>query len=222
MSRTYEAESGNPFATRATRSGRVLYQFPAGASIAGLIECLRTAGWWGQIVGPHGSGKSTLLAALLPELARQTGPPVVARLHASNRQLPACVEVALRSGRSAPAVPLRVLVIDGYEQLSLWQRLRLNHRCRRQGRGLLVTAHRPLLGLPILYRTCATPETAWGVVRYLLREEPDLLAPADVAARLARHGGDVRELLFELYDWYEARRGSTRTRSSMPSPPATG
>jgi hypothetical protein len=106
-----------------------------------------------------------------------------------------------------------VIVIDGYEQLSLWRRLRLNRRCRRQRRGLLVTAHRPLLGLPLLYRTSTTPETAWRVVHYLLREEPSLLAPAEVAARLARHGGDVRELLFELYDWYEARRGSARSRS---------
>ena len=31
----------------------------------------------------------------------------------------------------------------------------------------------------------------------------------DVAGRFSRHGGDLRELLFELYDLYEQRRRQT-------------
>jgi hypothetical protein len=207
-SRSLATPLANPFATRATRSGMIPYQFPVGDSAAGLIECLRAAGWWGQVVGPHGSGKSTLVAGLLPDLARQAGEIMVARLHADYRHLPAEIDDALRPG--PPMAHWRLLVIDGYEQLSLWRRLWLQRRCQRRGHGLLVTAHRPLWGLPVVYRTRATEETAWRVVRYLLPEKPCPFTPEDVAVRLAAHGGDVRELLFDLYDWYEIRAAQRR------------
>jgi ABC-type cobalamin/Fe3+-siderophores transport system ATPase subunit len=196
--------SANPFATERIRSGAIPYQFPDGEDAARLIERLRSAGWWGQIVGPHGSGKSTLLAALLPELARSAGEVHLARLHQADRRLPPAMHDAL--GRTSAAAPRRLLLIDGYEQLSPWDRWRLQHRCRDVGYGLLVSTHRRLWGLPVLCRCRATADTAWRVVRYLLREQGCPFAPADLATRLAALNGDLRELLFELYDWYEASR----------------
>jgi hypothetical protein len=180
------------------------YQFPAGESAAEVIARLRAARWRGQIIGPHGSGKSTLLAALVPELSQQAGGVVVARLQADARELPRCIDEALEY--NAPAVPRRLLVIDGYEQLSRWSRLWLQRRCRCVGHGLLVSAHRPLLALRVVYRTQVDPDMAWRVVRHLLRGEACPFTPEDLAGRLAAKGGNLRELLFDLYDRYEARR----------------
>jgi hypothetical protein len=195
-------ESANPFITAATRSGMVPYQFPDGESVTGLVERLRAVGWRGQVVGPHGSGKSTLLAALLPEVSRILGEVVVARLHQDSRQLPDQVEHTL--GRSTPAIAPRLIILDGFEQLSFWRRRQLRRQCQARGIGLLVSTHRRLMGLPIIYRTQTTPDLAWQVICHLLRGSECPFTPKDIASRLAAHGGNMRELLFELYDWYEA------------------
>jgi hypothetical protein len=180
------------------------FQFPEGQSAAGIIDRLRAAEWRGQVVGPHGSGKSTLMAALLPTLAREAVAVVVARLHADSRQLPGTVEDAL--GRSSRTVARPFIVIDGFEQLSPWRRIQLVRRCRHRGHGLLASAHRALSGLPVVYRTRVTQETAWRVVGFLLRERDCPFTPEAVSAGLAARDGNLREYLFDLYDWYEARR----------------
>jgi hypothetical protein len=194
----------NPFAARAIRSGMVPFLFPPGESLRGLVNRLRKSHWHGQIVGPHGTGKSTLLASLLPEIAEQAGEVVVARLFMGRGRLPSEFQSAGRHPR--PVRGTRVFVIDGYEQLPLWRRWRLQRRYVRAGTGLLVSAHHALLGLPILYQTEPTTEIAWRVVNCLTPPEGSGLTRERVAALLASHAGDVREVLFQLYDWYEEQR----------------
>jgi len=191
----------NPFATRRVRPGALPYLFPAGEGVAGVVQRLRANGWWGQVVGPHGSGKSTLLAALLAELCRAGRVPLLAALHDGQRRLPPGAGAALGALRPGAAIA----VIDGYEQLSRWSRFWLKHACRRRGCGLLVTAHRPA-GLPELLRTGVTPETAWRVVDHLLPGPKGSITAAGVAARLVDRAGNLREVLFELYDLYERDR----------------
>ena len=153
---------------------------------------LERQGWWGQVVGPHGSGKSTLLATLLPEL-RQRRPVASVTLH-DRGQLPVDVW-------SLPEVAL--LVVDGYEQLCWWVRRRLQILCRRQRSGLLVTTHHDLW-LPDLYRTNVTPELAQVLIEGLLTEEQRSLFQNHAVKRyLDRRHGNLRELLFDLYDRFE-------------------
>jgi hypothetical protein len=194
----------NPFVTRAIRSGMVPFFFPPGESLRELVDRLRESHWRGQIVGPHGSGKSTLLASLLPEITEHAGEIVVARLFVGRRRLPSEFQSAGRFRR--PARGTRVFVIDGYEQLPAWRRWRLQRRYLRAGAGLLVSAHHALLGLPVLYETGVTAETAWRVVTHLMPTEGTGLTRERVASLLASHAGDVREVLFALYDWYEEQR----------------
>ena len=128
-------EPANPFATRFIRPGAVPYVFDEGQSTAMLIERLESLGWWAQIVGPHGSGKSTLLAQLTPALEQAGRRPAMFALHDGQRRLPGdwLIEVSRTSAR--------LIIIDGYEQLSRASRFWLKRRCRREGWGLLVTAH---------------------------------------------------------------------------------
>ena len=183
----------NPFSTRFVRPGAIPFRFPAGEDVGTLVALLERQGWWGQIVGPHGSGKSTLLAALLPELRRRT--VVSVTLHAEERRLPA---EAWSLSSSAT-----LLVVDGYEQLGWWSR-RVRGHCRRRGCGLLVTTHHDV-GLPDLYRTRVTATLAQTLIEGLLTQEQRcLFGPLDVERHLARHHGSLREVLFDLYDRYEA------------------
>jgi type IV secretory pathway ATPase VirB11/archaellum biosynthesis ATPase len=176
----------NPFCTRHVRPGAIPFRFPGGLDAKGLADRLEANGWRGQIVGPHGSGKSTLLEALMPELRRRRT-VVRVELHDRERRLPPEVWA---TGEGT------LLVIDGYEQLGWWTRRRVRRHCRE----LLVTTHRGQ-GLPDLYRTDVTAELVGEIVQGLHAD-----AVPDLVRRLAHHRGNLREVLFELYDRYEERR----------------
>mgnify|MGYP005840923067 FL=1 len=189
----------NPFSASRVRPGAIGFRFPPGDCLASVIERLRQSGWRGQIVGPHGSGKSTLLAALVGEFAHN-GPPVACvELHDRQRRLPEEFDLTRLSAGT-------LVVVDGYEQLSLWSRLRLKAACRRHRLGLLATAHRDV-GLPTLISTTTSVTLAQEVVRELLADRDCSIEIEQIAARFARHQGNLREVLFDLYDLYEQCRG---------------
>jgi hypothetical protein len=199
------APCSNPFSTRFIRPGALDYIFPAGHSAAGdsvesLVDRLNRNQWRGQIVGPHGSGKSTLLAALEPALGAAGRVCWTACLRDAQRAMPA------GWARAAAQAHANQIVIDGFEQLSAWNRWRVRLCCRRRGWGLLVTAHRDA-GLPALFETTSDLQTAAAVVGQLLVAEPVRLAPEVVAEHFHATGGDVRETLFRLYDVWEGTSG---------------
>jgi energy-coupling factor transporter ATP-binding protein EcfA2 len=98
-----------------------------------------------------------------------------------------------------------LLVVDGFEQLRRWTRARVKRACRARNCGLLVTAHCDV-GMPELYRTEVSLELACRVVAALPPEAGRVISNRDVAECLARHPGNMREVLFALYDLYERRR----------------
>jgi hypothetical protein len=190
----------NPFATRATRSGTIPFCFADRESLEGVLERLEDYGRRGQIVGPHGTGKSTLLASLaeaISGLGRQT---VIVRMFQGRGALPAEFRSAL--ARSNVLDEGLVYLIDGFEQLGMARRWWIQHCLRRH--GLVVTTHRPIHGLPIVYQTSVTDEIAWEVVSRLTSAQGPIASKEQVAELLAKNGSNLRETLFELYDWYEA------------------
>jgi hypothetical protein len=189
----------NPFCSRRVRPGGTAFLFDPGQSAAALVDRLRGAGWRGQIVGPHGSGKSALLAALIQAVEQAGRHVVLVELHDGQRRLPR----DFWHGESLHAAAL--VVVDGYEQLSRLSRWLLRRFCRRRGSGLLVTAHAPV-GLPDLCGSSVSRARAEQIVEQLQAGHAVLVGPQDVADRFARHNGNMRETLFDLYDLYEARR----------------
>jgi hypothetical protein len=188
----------NPFSTRRVRPGALAHVFASGQDAARLVERLAANGWRGEIVGPHGSGKSSLLAALLPAIVAGGRRPFVIALHDGERRLP--VNLRRIPGLSASTL----VIVDGYEQLGRWNRWRLGRLCSARGWGLLVTAHRPA-GLPLVAQTSASLELAQTIVGRLLPSGSSI-GRQEVAERFAAQQGNLRELLWELYDLYEARR----------------
>lgn len=202
----------NPFSTRYTRPGALAYLFPAAspaevtpdtaessdAPLDALVAQFQRQRRRGQIIGPHGSGKSTLLAALLPRLALGGTQVVHLELHDGQRWLP---PGALSRIGASPAV----IVVDGYEQLAWWSRILLRATCHRHRWGLLVTAHADV-GLPTLFRTATSERLASQIVSKLLQADTSRIHPQDVQTTFTAAAGDLREMLFALYDLYEERQ----------------
>lgn len=213
----------NPFCTRCIRPGAVPFRFCAGESTAGLIGRFELAGWQGAIVGPHGSGKSTLLATLVPDLNSHGLSVAPLVLHDGQRRLPRDFVASLpapaaiaypgpnspeRTACGRPGTrwrPETIVVVDGYEQLGLFSRCRLRWLCWRRRLGLLVTSHSPL-GLPELHRTEITLSLAQRVVAGLQEGFAVRISPDDVARLYPQYRGNLRELLFKLFDLYQSRR----------------
>jgi hypothetical protein len=202
--------NSNPFSTRFVRPGAIPFVFNGGETARTVVSRLRGQNWWGEIIGRHGTGKSTLVAALLPELKSMGGEP---RLHSLHDGVVRFEELTARALRLDAAV---VLIVDGYEQLSLWQKFRVRRACRRAGCGLVVTAHKPS-GLPALYRTVATPEVAGRVFATLTAERPALVTSSDLQQSFAARNGNLREALFDMYDLHEinARNGASDQQSEI-------
>ena len=181
----------NPFSTRFVRPGSIDYIFGKNETAAKVVARLKAGHWRGEITGPHGSGKSALLAALIPEICRAGKEPLLAEVHDGQRRLP-LGPLQLETNH--------VLIVDGYEQLGLWARVRLKG-LRRRGIGLLVTSHRPV-GFPVLYNTRPSLEVAEKIVERLA---PDV-SNKDVKSLFDHRGGNIREMLFDLYDTFEQKR----------------
>jgi hypothetical protein len=213
---TVEIRQRNPFATRWVRPGAVKYSFAPGMDTAQLIDKLQGGRWRGAIVGRHGTGKSTLLATLVP-LIEQMGIDV-GRISLRDGQkclTPEALrgirwlgELTSTSGKVRHGLPNGLLVVDGYEQLGWWARRRVSAICRRNGWGLLVTAHRDssVGGISAVFRTTSELATVQYLVERVLPSHGGLIHPGDVAAAFDAQSGNVRETLFALYDLFEERR----------------
>lgn len=198
----------NPFDARYVRPGAIRFLWPTGQSPETLLARLEQNGWQGQIVGPHGSGKSALVAWLIEEIQRAGRRAVLVELHDGQRHLP----VSLRGigGSCAGAV----LIVDGYEQLSCWSRFLLRRHCRRRKLGLVVTAHASA-GFPDLLRTAAGLDLAVRVVRELLGDRSLGVTDDEIGRLFERRQGNLRELLFDLYDLYERQRQGGNASSEV-------
>jgi hypothetical protein len=188
----------NPFCTRRIRPGALPFIFPSGQDAELLIDRLRRNEWCGEITGPHGAGKSSLLAVLVPALERVGRRVVLFQLHDGQRRLP---PFAVREPRPSSSQPTSI-VADGYEQLSRWNRWRFKRLCRKREWGLVVTAH-ATVGLPELYRLIPTPNVAKQIVDRLLAGQTSPFTAEEVSNCFTRSGGNLREMLFDLYDKYE-------------------
>jgi hypothetical protein len=191
------AGGSNPFATRFTRPGAMEFLFTNGDSPLSIVDRLRQHSWQGEIVGPHGAGKSTLLTTLIGPLVSAGRNIVQATLHQGESALPAVL-----NDWSSWAAATQVIV-DGYEQLSWWSRRQLASRVSSRHAGLLVTSHAPT-GLTTLLTVTPSLEAATKVVRQLVPDE-SIISRGDIEQAFEACGGNVREMLFQLYDLYQAR-----------------
>ncbi len=164
-----------------------------------LVERLRGSSFRGAIVGPHGSGKTTFIESLSRRLGEEGLPLVSVFLNADCPHPWQRVRTALGDRLS----PSTILCIDGAEQLGRWRWRQTMRRTRGIG-GLIITSHTEGR-LP----TVLTTRTSVVILRELVEQ----LAPHDLPkldpilpALYARHHGNIRLCLQELYDIYAGRK----------------
>lgn len=186
----------NPFCSRRIRPGAIPFYFPEGISFETLLATLETNAWCGQIIGPHGSGKSTLLAALLPEIAQRGRRIIHLELQDGVRQLPISETDFLEMDANTQ------LAIDGYEQLSFWTRRKIKNRAQKQGFGVIILGHEPL-EYPDLYQTSRELSVAKLIVHQLTANTIVRIPDAIVQEHFELYNGNLREMLFSLYDVFE-------------------
>jgi len=177
----------------------------SGLSWDELLARLAALGHRAALVGPHGHGKTTLLEDLGVRLEERGFRLRAATLHAGDRRLSADQESFLFTALTARDC----LLLDGAEQLNALSWRRLVRRSRPAG-GLVVTSHRAGL-LPTLFECRTTPELLRDLVRELLGAEAEELQPHldELYAQLfTRHGGNLREVLRELYDLHLSLKSS--------------
>lgn len=192
----------NPFGSRYTRPGALPFVLPVSTnhSLEQTAQQTLCAGRT-AIVGPHGSGKTTLLHALCQtESFRQQAilPEQIIVLRQGESNVHLWQELT-----NCPQRPL--LILDGYEQLTWWQRPRLLLWCRRHKVPLLVTSHRPLRGFATLKHAPPSLPIARQLAESLLIDHPHLTAAllADFDTLWQTCGGNMRDLWSTLYDRYE-------------------
>ena len=120
-----------------------------------------------------------------------------------------------RFGRSARTVRLpdpmpanAQVIVDGFEQLSRLRRFRLRWKTLRRGVGLLVTSHHSV-GLPRIWTTSTSQQLAEQIVERLLRGYSQTpIRSRHIRSAFERHAGNIREMLMDLYDVYEATDGN--------------
>jgi hypothetical protein len=182
----------NPFAT--DRVLKVRYR-PQGWSWEALLARLAALDYRAAIVGPEGHGKTTLLEDLGQRLAARG---LRARDLRLTRERPAFSREFLRE-LWATVGERDVLLLDGAEQMGRLAWWRFARRARK-ARGLVITSHRAGL-LPTLVEC----ETSAGLLRGIVEDlAPGVAAGGRAEALFARHGGNVREALRELYDVHAA------------------
>lgn len=195
-----QAAVTNPFATRFTRPGRIepLDSMGHPVDTDALLARLRSLGGAAAIVGPHGSGKSTLLLHLASaiEACGERAPRIRLR---SVHDVPAAWGAIRQAANGGTAC------VDSWECLGLPTRYGLQVAAHMLGSGLLVTSHRTT-GLPVLVQHVANS----AVLRAIVRGLPDhaswhgkLITTADIEEAFVKHGGNLRESLYELYDRFE-------------------
>ena len=202
----------NPFSTRFIQPGAISYECFDGTVTELAERFLKLQSKRGSIIGPHGSGKSTLVASLESRFEAYLPD---SKIHPLRFSTDSSASQSLNS--SVDWAPFSIAILDGYEQLKFWSRLRIHWIARARSISILATAHRPIRGFETIWETSVNESTSKWVVEQLLQQAgvPDCanqLLQSDAWSRSrAKHGQNLRESLFDMYDWWQDRQSAEKS-----------
>ena len=213
----------NPFATKFVTPGRLAFAGLGEKALDGLAETLMRQHGIYQIIGPHGVGKTTLTYDLEERVERLCGSDTAFNFFRKTIGRSGGVRFANSShhatwkgdigenefagGDSSSAETL--LVLDGVERLSWFQRLALHKSCQRKRIGLLLTTHRRVWGVRTLVELEPDFSRFESVCEELTFGHEFQLASQRLREIFSNAQGNMREALMTCYDDFEASRAKT-------------
>ncbi|MBD3241391.1 MAG: hypothetical protein GF331_12450 [Chitinivibrionales bacterium] len=188
----------NPFRTERVLAFR--YRLES-RELASLLDRFAALHYRASLVGPQGTGKTTLREDIEARMREQGWRICGVRLCREDPRLTAEQRRRIREADAATLV-----TVDGAEQLG-WCAWRWLRRVSRRAGGLLVTLHRER-GLPVLHSHRCDFEVVRTMVSALAGHDTAVSLDKDLREMYAVYGGNTRDVLRELYDWWaEGRRG---------------
>jgi len=198
----------NPFSTRFIQPGAIAYHRFDGGSVTQLAtRFLELPSKRASIIGPHGSGKSTLVASLVHEFNRMLPDTRIHQLRFSTDQSASTALNTALSGWTQSSIA----ILDGYEQLNFWSRIKCAWTTRKKSMRILATAHQRIPSFETLWETSVSDSSSEWVINQLLKQSelPDslsqLLQSSEWQCSRIKHGQNLRESLFDMYDWWHRR-----------------
>ncbi len=194
----------NPFETRWIRPDTIEYaqtEFHAESKLTTLLDKAVNSNSSWEIIGPHGVGKTTLAHAIC-RLATSRGIPT---------ELIRCGQASFSEILKSVQIPEQLTILDEFEQLRWWQRLRLDNLAKRQRGKFILIAHRTQ-GFPALTNPRSDLRTIQTIVKRLQINHgfDEVVSAADVESLMSQHGGNFREVLFASYDLFHQRHKKNR------------
>jgi hypothetical protein len=159
-----------------------------------LLTRWENQGQRGALIGPHGSGKTTLLEDLATPLTARGYQLLNLHLSREKRQFSQEDWHCLQNATSQT-----VILFDGAEQLSFLDWLRFKQTSKKAS-GVLITSHRAGL-LPTLLECRTSPQLLQEILHHILGNDAAVW-DVECEALWARHQGDLRLALREIYDFY--------------------
>ncbi len=205
----------NPFSTRFIQPGAIPYKCFDGGTVTELAKrFLILPSKRGIIIGPHGSGKSTLVASLVSKM-----PSILPKSKIHPLRFSTDKSAATSLNRSIKEWTRHsIAILDGYEQLRFWSRLRVEWIARGRLISILATAHRPVRGFETIWETSVNQASSQWVVEQLLLQSGlpnganNLLHSEAWSRSRAKHGQNLRESLFDMYDWWQSSQSAETNR----------
>lgn len=202
--------AANPFCTRFFQPGAIPFFFPPPMTLDKLVERIescydpRLA-----IVGPHGSGKSTLVQHLLDHPQFNKSAQVIGHVRFSAGDTSAeRWKLTHRALRKSAAEKPSYLLVDGWEQMDRWLQWWVRWRATRRSARILATSHSLPKHFIKIWGTQVDHPVEQHVLEHILREAASGINRETLVASQAwqnsrkKRGQNLRESLFDMYDWY--------------------
>ena len=198
--------SSNPFSTRFVSPGQLSFIGMEEGWLDELAAVLIQQNGNGQIVGPHGVGKTTLSFELERRVARLNDTRTPFRFVRKIISPQQTIRSGHQSASFESSPQKTVLVLDGFERLSWFQRVALVKACQRKQIGLLLTTHRAVWGVPKLVSLKPDQDRFESVVKELTCDCEFQISRECLAEIFANNNGNIHESLMSCYDEFEANR----------------